>query len=75
MFLRGRKLNTLLVFISQSYFEEPKTVRLNTTHCIIMIIPNFLTSQQITSNHSSDNDFEDFMKLYKDYTKNHIHFW
>ena len=25
--------------------------------------------QQISSNHSSDNDFKDFMKLYKDYTK------
>ena len=25
--------------------------------------------QQITSNHLSDNDFKDFMKLYKDYTR------
>ena len=25
--------------------------------------------QQIASNHSSDTDFKDFMKLYKDYTK------
>ena len=26
--LRGRKLNILLVFISQSYFKVPKTMRL-----------------------------------------------
>ena len=29
LFLRGRKLNNLLVFISQSYFEVSKTIRLN----------------------------------------------
>ena len=26
LFLRGRKLNILLVFISRSYFEVPKTM-------------------------------------------------
>ena len=26
LFLRGRELNILLVFISRSYFEEPKTM-------------------------------------------------
>ena len=29
LFLRGRKLNVSLVFISQSYFKVPKTIRLN----------------------------------------------
>ena len=40
LFLRGRKLNMLLVFISQSSFEVPKTKRLNTIHYFIMKIPN-----------------------------------
>ena len=31
LFLRGRKLNVSLVFISQSYFKLPKTIRLNVT--------------------------------------------
>ena len=66
---RGRKLNISLVFISQPYFKVPKTVRLNTTHYFIMKIPNKRELQQIASNHSSDIDFKDFMKLYKDYTK------
>ena len=69
LFLRGRKLNILLVFISQSYFKVPKTIRLNATHYFIMKIPNKRELQQIASNHSSDIDFKDFMKLYKDYTK------
>ena len=29
LFLRGRKLNISLVFISQSYFKVPKSIRLN----------------------------------------------
>ena len=32
LFIRGRKLNISLVFITQSYFKIPKDVRLNTTH-------------------------------------------
>ena len=69
MFLRGRKLNISLVFISQSYFKIPKTIRLNATHYFTMKIPNKKELQQIASNHSSDIDFKDFMKIFKDYTK------
>ena len=32
LFIRGRKLNIFLVFITQSYFKVPKVVRLNTSH-------------------------------------------
>ena len=46
-----------------------KTIRLNATHCCIIKTPNNRELQQIVSNHSSDIDFKDFMKLYKDYTK------
>ena len=31
-FIRGRKLNISVVFITQSYFKVPKDVRLNSTH-------------------------------------------
>ena len=34
-----------------------------------MKIHNKIEHQQIASIHSSDTDFKDFMKLYKDYTK------
>ena len=37
LFLRERKLNILLVFISQSYLKLPKTIRLNATHFITKI--------------------------------------
>ena len=59
LFIRGRKLNISLVFITQSYFNVPKDVRLNTTHFFIMKIPNKRELQQIPINHSSDIDFND----------------
>ena len=32
LFIRGKKLNISLVFITQSYFKDPKCVKLNTSH-------------------------------------------
>ena len=40
LFIRGRKLNISLVFITQSYFKVPKDVRLNSTHFFVMKIQN-----------------------------------
>ena len=68
MFIRGRKLNIFLGFITQSYFKVPKDVRRNSTHFFIMKIPNERELQQIALNHSSDIGFKDFMKIYKTYT-------
>ena len=41
----------------------------NATHYSIMKIPSKTELQQIASNHSSDIDSKDFMKLYREYTK------
>ena len=69
LLLRVRKLNISLVFISQSYFKVPKTIRLNATYCFIMKMSNKGKLQQIALKHLSDIEFKNFMKLYKDYTK------
>ena len=69
LFIRGRKLNISIVFVTQSYFKVPKDVRLNSSHFFIMKIPNKRELQQIALNRSSDIDFKDFIKLYKKYTK------
>ena len=65
LFIRGRKLNISLVFITQSYFKVPKDVKLNTTHFFIMKILNKRELQQIALNHSCDIDYNDFLKIYK----------
>ena len=64
-FIRGRKLNISIAFITQSYFKTPKDVILNSTHFFIMKIPNKRELQQIVLNHSSDIDFKDFMNIYE----------
>ena len=65
LFIRGRKLNISLVFITQSYFKVLKDVRLNTTHFFIMKIPNKRELQQIAINHSSNINTKDFINIYK----------
>ena len=35
LFIRGRKLNISLVFITQPYFKVPKVVRLSTSHFLL----------------------------------------
>ena len=68
LFIRGRKLNISLVFITQSYFKVPKDVRLNTSHFFIAKIPNKRELQQIAINHSSDINTKDFANIYRKYT-------
>ena len=68
LFIRGRKLNISLVFITQSYFKVPKDVRLNTTHFFITKIPNKRELQQIALNYLSDISIKDFINIYKKYT-------
>ena len=63
LFIRGRKLNISLVFITQSYFKVPKDVRLNTTHFFVTKIPNKRELQQIVINHSSDISTKDFINI------------
>ena len=69
LFIRCRKLNISLVFITQSYFSVPKDVRLNSTHYLIMKINNKKELQNIAINHSVDIDFKEFMKIYIECTK------
>ena len=65
LFIRGRKLNISIVFITQSYFKVPKNFRLNSNHFLIMKILNKRELQQIALNHSSDISSKDLIKIYK----------
>ena len=65
LYIRGRKLNISLVFITQSYFAVAKDIRLHSTHYFILKIPNKQQLKQTASHNSSNIDFEDFMNLCK----------
>ena len=63
LFIRCRKLNISLVFITQSYFFVRKDVRLNSTQYLIMKIINKRELQNIAINHSADIDYQGFIKI------------
>ena len=75
LFIRGRKINIYLVFITQSYFSVPKDVRLNSKHCFIMKIDNKTELQNIAINHSADIDFcNHSAEIYRECTKEPYNF-
>ena len=63
LFIRGRKLNISLVFITQSYFDVPKDGRLNTSHFFIAKIPNKRQINQIA--HLSDINTKKIVNIYR----------
>ena len=73
-FIRCRKLNISLVFVTQSCFSVQKDVRLNTTHYFIMKINNNKELQNIAINHSADIGYEDFKNIYRGCTKKPYNF-
>ena len=66
LFIRGRKLNISLVFITQSHFKVPKD--------FIAKIPNKTELREIALNHSSNIITEDFTNIYKECTAEPIFF-
>ena len=75
LFIRCRKLNMSLVFITQSYFRVSKDVRLNSTHYLIIKIHNRRELQQIAIDHSADIAYKDFLKIDRNCTKEPYSFW
>ena len=69
LFIRCRKLNISIVFITQSYFRTPKDARLNSTHYMLMKIGNKKELKSIAEENSGHLDFKDFLKLYNYCTK------
>ena len=69
LFIRCRKLNISIVFITQSYFKTPKDARLNSTHYILMKISNRKELKSIAEENSRYLDFKDVLKIYNYCTK------
>ena len=69
LFIRCKTLDTSLVFMTQSHFSVSKDVRLNSTHHLIIKISNKKELQNLAMNHLADNDCKNFIKIYREYTK------
>ena len=64
LFIRCRKLDISIIFITQSYFRTPKDARLNSTHYILMKIGNKKELKSIAEENSGHLDFKDFLKIH-----------
>ena len=69
LFIRCRKLNISLLFITQSYFSIPKDIWLNSTYYLIMKISDTKELQNIAINHSADIDYNNFVRIYRECTR------
>ena len=70
LFIRYRKLNISLFFLTQSYFS----VRLNCTHYTISKLNNKRELQNIAINQSADIDYKDLVNIYRNCTKEPYNF-
>ena len=69
LFIWLKKLIILLLSITQCYFSVPKGVRLNSTLNLIMKINSKRELENTSRSHSADNDYKDFVKIYRECTK------
>ena len=74
LFIRYRKLNISLCFVTQSFFSVPKDERLNCTHYIIFKLNSKRELQNIAIDHSADIDCKDFVNIYRNCTKEPYNF-
>jgi GTPase SAR1 family protein len=73
-FVRGRKLNISTVYISQSYFRTPKTIRANINYLILKKISSNRDLGLILNDYSLGVSKEQLYSIYKYATKNKFDF-
>lgn len=64
-FVRGRKQNCSMIYISQSYFDVPKTIRLNCNYFSIYEVPTRNELTQLCKDHCAGVSFDEFQGMYK----------
>ena len=69
LFIRGRKSNCSIIFISQSYFQMPQMIRQNSNYFILTHGMNGINLRNIATDHSGALDTNQFRELYRRYTK------
>ena len=75
LFIRWRKINISLIFITQPYFSVPKDARLNSSHYFIMKINNKRELENIAINDAADIDYKDILKNYRECTRETFYFF
>lgn len=73
-FIRSRKLNISVVYISQSYFKIPKIIRSNVNYIILKKLSSSRDIALILTDYTLALDRDNIIKLYRDATNDKIDF-
>jgi 5,10-methylene-tetrahydrofolate dehydrogenase/methenyl tetrahydrofolate cyclohydrolase len=73
-FIRARKKNCSLIYISQSFYDIPKIIRSNINYLIIKQVSSFRNLTMIMSEFSMNISKEQIKKIYEDATKDKFSF-
>ena len=72
-YMRARKQNCSVCFLSQSYFDIPKMIRKNSSYLVILNLGGSKREQTAIMNEwSTDLDKDELMAVYNDATKEHM---
>lgn len=71
-FIRARKLNCSVIYISQSYFKTPKIIRQNINYCIFKKLSSMRDLNLIMSEYSLGKEKKDIEKMYLDATSDSL---
>jgi len=74
LFLRGRKKNTSIIYITQSYFKVPDLIRENCGYYAIFDIAQKNQLRALANTHSTRISFDKFMELFKEIKKTPYNF-
>lgn len=74
LFIRGRKIGKgcSLVYISQSYYKVPKTIRINCDTLILKKLSTQRDLRMILSDYDLGKTKDELLKLYEEATKNRL---
>jgi hypothetical protein len=64
-YIRCRKINISVIFISQSYFKIPKMIRLNTNYFVLLKLPSNRDLNMILADASLGVDKKELNNIYK----------
>jgi len=69
LFLRGRKVPATVIYATQSYFDTPKFIRKNLTHCWLKKLATIRDLKMVLRDYNFDADQDEMMEMYDYCTK------
>jgi len=73
-FIRGRKKNISMMYLTQSYYKCPKSVRINCNYIILKKLSSKRDLKSVLDDNALGVDLKELEKIYTDCTRNKLDF-